>query len=1234
MEGKLDEKGNYICNDEKCVENAEKNNDNICECKKDSFGPNDEFCYKCDDNYYGNQGCQISQNSDNCIYVISNDELDCDKCKEGFFEYTRGQCFSCENEVDNCELDMITDKIKCNNCLENYYLNEEENICVLDECKEYSDKSNGCIICNHKLDEYKDKETCQMCEYGYFMTKEGKCEYCRLEKNGGPSCYECGYEEDENGKETDKIICKNCYSAEKYYEKYPGDYYYDYYHLLKKTSTSVLNHDKKCYSCKNELSESCLNCEFKIGEDNKEKLVCTLCSSGYYLNSDGKCESLIDKIEKINNCDEHKFAINNFIFYYYTTKDKEYFESEYYSVKYIKKVLDINKKTINATCLKCEEGYFLNDDMQCESLKVDKCNGYFIFKYNGGYSYDCEQLCYKNDYPLIYLALEEDSVNFEIKDIKDISKKETIINILNYRNFQKYDMVTKKKILNGKLCYAISEDKEKSRLKDCIGVVWIEELNSFQCVECRYGYELDINNHKCILMDSYINHCKTYGVNKISGNKICIECENYYYLNEHGYCDLCVIDRVIKDNQCKKCDNIVENCYICQQDETKKEDVLCKECKEQYILLKDKNECLLRETIEEKEKFDSCLVFKKDNLKSTCKKCRPQFSLIDIDSEKKCIYTPTLFDSNLNIENLYYHYNFTKNYFWKYIESENIKKKYYYPQIQNDFFPCEKSKNIGKNGNALYTCEKCYSIFEDDILNYLFINNYNDYMDLYDYYYDSVHNKYYYGYSNNYYPDIKYNWKLPTKIYDISLGISYCIKAKKEVEYCLDANYKISDGKGIYRCNSCINGYSPSYNNILNIYYCSNDDDKSHCSVEICKECIKGDMHFCNICITSDYEVNNIGSCYEKTDSIPAITWKDIYSLRMNGQKEINGKTITGPSLRLRGITCSQINSRHAFLVYLTFKIKHGLRNLKEQIDMPAICQIENEVNETNSSINLVEYECIGNSTEEVDDNYELTSIEDDDSNSGTIINGNMKEINDIINLFDVTRTEANYTLENLVDIINFNIDQIIFYRNNNTLYMDGRINKKLSLLRILSQDSPLFRFLSKNCLSGISVDLNIPPEKEECEFCFDTDNLKAQLICKFAFKEGTDTSKISLGNREIKVGDNSIMISNLRSDIIPTENENVQKGQEDQGGEGLDAIEPETTIPRFNKKTESSSNKATIIVVCTIVGIIVLGGLTALVIILSKKNAKNLSIENNSKNIDPQVNDSYKSDINLDKPE
>ena len=1232
LEGEKDENGDYICS-KSCVENAKKNDDNTCECQKDSFGPNDEFCYKCDDKDYGNQGCQIKQDSDNCIYIISNDELDCYQCKEGFFEYTRGQCFSCEDEIENCKdcnFDEVKGNLKCDKCLDNYYLNEKENICELDECKEYPERSNGCIICNSKFDEYKNTETCQMCEYGYFMTKEGKCEYCGSEKNGGPSCYECGYEEDEKGEETDNIICKNCYSAEKYYEKYPGDYYYDYYLLLKKTSNSVLNQDKKCYSCKTELSESCLNCEFRIGNNEERKLVCTLCSSGYYLNSDGKCESFIDKIEKIKNCKKYKFAINNFIFYYDTTKTKDYFESEYYSAKYINKILDINKKPLKSTCLNCEGGYYLNDDGLCESLRFEICDGYFIYKYNREYLYDCENLCYKNDYPKIYLALEDNSINFKIKDIKDITKKDTIINILNNQNFQKYDMVTKNEILNKKLCYKFTNDEEKSRLQGCVGVIWLEGEIFPQCVECKYGYNLDIDNHKCILVDSNIQHCKEYGDDKIS----CIECEQHYYLNKYGNCDICVIDRVIKDKECSKCDDIVENCYICEKDKSKKEVVLCKECKDQYILFEGENKCLLRETIDEKEKLDSCLVFTKNNDKNICKKCKLQFSLKTIDSETKCIYTPTLFDQNLNIENLFYHYSFRENYFWNYIESENINN-YYYPQKQNDYFPCEKSENNGKNGNSLYSCQKCYSIFEDKLLDNLFLNKYDNYRDLYyDYYYDYDYDEYYYGYNYYYYPDIRYNWKLPTKINDKSLGISYCIKAKKEVEYCLDADYKIFNGVGIYSCNDCLVGTNEIYNKELGIIYCSYDKVVTQCSVKNCKECIKDNINFCKSCITSDLVVNCIGSCVKKTEFIPAVTWKDIYRLQMNSQKKINGKTIRGPSLRLRGITCSQINSRHAFLVYLTFKIKHSLRNLKEQIDMPAICEIENEVNETSSSINLVEYECIGNSTEEVDDNYELTSIGDDDSNSGTIINGNMKEINDIINLFDITKKEANYTLDNLDNIINFNIEQIIFYTNNNTLYIDGKINKKLSNLRILSQDSPLIRFLSRNCLSDISIDLNIPHEKEECEFCSDTDDLKAQLICKFSFKEGTDISNISLENREIKIGDNFVMMSGLRDDIIPTKNENDQKDKDEQGGEVSGTPEPATTIPKFNKKTESSSNKTTIIVVCTIVGIVVLGGLTALIIILKKTKAKKPAVENNSKITDPQVNDSYKSDINLDKAE
>ena len=63
----------------------------------------------------------------------------------------------------------------------------------------------------------------------------------------------------------------------------------------------------------------------------------------------------------------------------------------------------------------------------------------------------------------------------------------------------------------------------------------------------------------------------------------------------------------------------------------------------------------------------------------------------------------------------------------------------------------------------------------------------------------------------------------------------------------------------------------------------------------------------------------------KKTESVPVITWKDIFRLEMNSQKEINGKTIKGPKLNLRGITNSQINTGHAFIIYLIFKIKQPL---------------------------------------------------------------------------------------------------------------------------------------------------------------------------------------------------------------------------------------------------------------------------------------------------------------------
>jgi hypothetical protein len=72
-----------------------------------------------------------------------------------------------------------------------FLLNETKDGCDLNECKEYSDISPGCMICQDKLSEYQPNKKCEFCKDGYFLTKEGLCVYCRSENYGGPGCYEC-----------------------------------------------------------------------------------------------------------------------------------------------------------------------------------------------------------------------------------------------------------------------------------------------------------------------------------------------------------------------------------------------------------------------------------------------------------------------------------------------------------------------------------------------------------------------------------------------------------------------------------------------------------------------------------------------------------------------------------------------------------------------------------------------------------------------------------------------------------------------------------------------------------------------------------------------------------------------------------------------------------------------------------------------------------------------------------
>ena len=98
----------------------------------------------------------------------------------------------------------------------------------------------------------------------------------------------------------------------------------------------------------------------------------------------------------------------------------------------------------------------------------------------------------------------------------------------------------------------------------------------------------------------------------------------------------------------------------------------------------------------------------------------------------------------------------------------------------------------------------------------------------------------------------------------------------------------------------------------------------------------------------------------------------------------------------MRGITNSQINIGHAFMIFLTFLIKHALGNLEEGNEynkIPAICEVLNGVERKDDDINIVEYDCIGN--QEIDQDltdFTLGNIEEED-NYNSLKKTNLKEL-------------------------------------------------------------------------------------------------------------------------------------------------------------------------------------------------------------------------------------------------
>ena len=1364
-----------------CVENAHLESDK-CLCNSDSFNKDTYKCYKCTDNKEGNPGCT---DTDGCTYNPGNDQLNCNNCKDGYYKYTTGQCFLCSNDLANCDkchFDNTENQLMCDSCLKGIYALNENSKCELNDFDEYPDISPGCIISKEKLNEYKANKKCEICKYGYFKTKDEKCVYCRSEQYGGPACYECGYEENENGQETDNIICKKCYtnSYSHYYynEIYNYDYNYDYYDPLVPIQEEPLISSKgKCYDCQLEFSENCHRCEFVKNEDGTEKLKCAVCKPSYYLSEEGKCVNYTGLIEVKSNCIGYNFSLTNldlsyqynyiniYNYNFYENNGKNNFAGFNYK--------DI-KGTIKSTCISCDYGYILNENGQCDQVTFDQCSFISLMKDQGNLIESCKQFCSwyyestlitivigdKNPSYLSLYDLDKSHLDYLTNEIgesniptvclrktgegsqnypsnllncreayfftfnktyvckdclydyyfddktKMCKKKENkdeyyynnkeyfsckiisngtetfpiyfchnymtnsplYFTYIKYENGQhefkkaegelegcsqanadttyansKYDC-TKcylgyisyySKFYNRYICqnmktsitrtkqinmdsykdiqdkmsamddgtcekdYFFTPDKEtcykcdvEEGMPGCKGACnySLKRNNIIECTSgCKSGYiessegvcslcsSISKGCHECHYETSYPSDftgikrkrrfecdfcedgysksstgecldCEDLGLDdcsrceidpKNSSHYICTQCMEKYFVDEKGECEICEKSefKPINKNKCVDCDDAsqggISNCQYCTLNGTKP---ICNQCNDGYILLTNNNSCLEKKKNKELQKFDKCdsLTLDKSN-KLVCSKCQEKYSLID----NECLYIPTLYDSLLQY---FYQSNYLDVSKGKSSMTEFVKfakNDYKYLKYIN-ISACQEAENKGTKDNPLYSCTKCYEKNKK---------------------------------KKSYIPLIK--------ITEENSQISYCLDPldNDEIKNCTEATYKIKDGEEVFSCTKCIENQALAYNKLTDTYYCHEGQTIQKCLVLFCKACNPYDGYICNECI-ADYEINSAsGSCVKKTEVVPAVTWKDIYRLNMNDEKVINNKVIKGPSLRMKGFTSSQINTGHAFIVYLTFKIKETMRNLEENektITMPAICEVVDGVDASTDDINMVEYVCIGNSTKNEDmSKYKLDNIEEkkEESKSGEIVESEIKStnLNELMSSISEeklenleTKTESEFTYEELYKIVTFTLNEEIdnIKANNFTfnINLEGILSKDINPVTIEKE------------FDIVEID-----DKANCKFEVESNKKNAKLTCDLDVSNHKDIKTFSFKTSQVNTEKNEIYLSKINDITLTNSVEEKKEDPKSESGSGSESKSGAESEPgsESDSKPESKSESS-----------------------------------------------------------
>ena len=652
------------------------------------------------------------------------------------------------------------------------------------DCVEKKSSLKEDIVYNYEIKTSQDIEEAEkesFSENNYELSENGKCP---------KFCFQC----DDSGK------CKKCKSGYGIIELTENEITTRNCKLLSELIDGYYNNEEiyyKCIdNCKKCNNTQCIKCDSGyIYENNKCLLEIQNCSN---YDDDGKCTKCKeDNYKPSNNGSLCKKIDENCAIYNNTNNNCSNCEKNYRLSNGLcyKDVANCKNFDINELCVECQDNFALEEDKQeCKNITNDFEEYYTkdnikYWKCDGVKDSTIQRIpnCRKCEY------IEDDLICNECKSDYILKDDENDICYLkaNYDNNSYY---------NDTLFHINTCSKSLINCEECE-----KNDNELNCIKCEKNYRKS-KDKTCI---KEIENCEEY-----DENDICIKCKQNFGFEENDktICkDINLFDEYyLENNTYWKCDDRIPNCRKCEYNDSQ---LICTECKSNYILKDNENDkCYNEAEFNNSDSYylldsfhvkscssflDKCAKCKKNNDNEIhCTECIENYSII-IDITQSCNETTQL---------------------------ENNKKYYKEGDI---YYSCGKHNIISfcKECTNNNTCDLCQDGYEF-ISNEDNINICKDKNELTEYYLDETNSPPIYKKCS----DIFNNCKTCSKDNCISCIDKYglykdklnCIKIDEQKYYqnsdklyypCNEAIDNCEKCSSSNVCNKCIDGYAKLNNN-------------------------------------------------------------------------------------------------------------------------------------------------------------------------------------------------------------------------------------------------------------------------------------------------------------------------------------------------------------------------------------------------------------------------------------